>query len=117
MKSASIPGYFTNHSLHVTAATQLYDSQVDEGTIMERTGHRSVEGIRTCEKTSDKLKELLSNILNCDNKRANVYIASRQWCGTYLSVMWLTSCVMGKTQSLSLVHLCQEYISVAQETA
>ena len=74
MKSASISGYFTNHSLHVTTATRLYDSQVDEGTIMERTGHRSVEGIRTYKRTSDKLKVLSSNILNCDNKRANVYI-------------------------------------------
>ena len=35
---------------------------------MERTGHRSVEGIRT----SDKLKELSSNILNHDNKRVKV---------------------------------------------
>ena len=72
MKSASIPGYFTNHSLRVTAATRLYDAQVDEATIMERTGHRSVEGIRTYKRTSDKLKELSSNILNCDNKRARV---------------------------------------------
>ena len=28
MRSASIPGYFTNHSLHVTAATRLYDVEV-----------------------------------------------------------------------------------------
>ena len=49
MKNASIPGYFTNHSLRVTAATRLYDAQVDEATIMEKTGHRSVEGIRTYE--------------------------------------------------------------------
>ena len=72
MKSASIPGYFTNHSLRVTAATQLYDPQVDEATIMERTGHRSVEGIRIYKRTSDKLKELPSNILNHDNQKAKV---------------------------------------------
>ena len=36
MKSASIPGYFTNHSLRVTAATRLYDAQVDEATIIWR---------------------------------------------------------------------------------
>ena len=39
---------------------------------MERTGHRSVEGIRTYKRTSDKLKELSSNILNHDNKRVKV---------------------------------------------
>ena len=64
MKSASIQGYFTNHSLCVTATTRLYDAQVDEATIMERTGHRSVEGIRTYKWASDKLKELSSNVLN-----------------------------------------------------
>ena len=62
MKTASIPGYFTNYSLRITAATRLYDVQVDEATIMERTGHRSVEGIRTYKRTSDKLKELSSNM-------------------------------------------------------
>ena len=58
MRGASMPGCFTNHSLRVTAATRLYDAQVDEATIMERTGHRSVEGIRTYKRTSDKLKEV-----------------------------------------------------------
>ena len=66
MKSASIPGYFTNYSLRVTATTRLYDAQVDKAT---RTGHRSVEGIRTY-KRAEKLKELSSNVSNHDTKRA-----------------------------------------------
>jgi len=73
MKNASIPGYFTNHSLHVTAATRLYDAQIDEATIMERTGHRSTEGVRAYKRTTDKLKELSSNVLNhAANKKVKV---------------------------------------------
>ena len=58
-----IPGYFTNHSLHVTAATRLYEAQVDEATIMQRTGHRSAEGVRVYKRATEKLK-LSSNIFN-----------------------------------------------------
>ena len=69
MKSAGVPGYFTNHSLRVTAATRLYDAQVDEATIMERTGHRSTDGVRAYKRASEKLKELSSNVLNqCEKK-------------------------------------------------
>ena len=78
MRSASIPGYFTNHSLRVTAATRLYDAEVDEATIMERTGHRSVEGIRTYKRASDKLKQFSSNVLNHNHKRAKV----ESYCGS-----------------------------------
>ena len=66
MKSASIPGYFTNHSLRATATTRLYDAQVDEATIMERTGHRSVKGVRAYKRSIDKLRELSSSVLNCE---------------------------------------------------
>ncbi len=64
MKSAGIEGYFTNHSLRATATTRLYDAQVDEATIMQRTGHRSTDGVRAYKRTSEKMKELSSNVLN-----------------------------------------------------
>ena len=64
MKSAKIEGYFTNHSLRATAATRLYDAEVNEATIMDRTGHRSTTGVRAYKRESDKLKELSSNVLN-----------------------------------------------------
>ena len=44
---AGINGYKTNHSLRVTTATRLFQSGVDEQLIMARTGHRSLDGIRT----------------------------------------------------------------------
>ena len=60
-KSAGIEGYKTNHSLRATAATRLYSSSVDEQLVMERTGHRSTEEIRSYKRTSS---EAISDILN-----------------------------------------------------
>ena len=67
-KTAGITGFKTNHSLRATAATRLYQSGVDEQLIMERTGHRSVEGVRSYKRTSDQQSEALSDILNCSKK-------------------------------------------------
>ena len=33
-------GYYTNHSLRVTAAIRLHHHNIEEQQIMERTGHR-----------------------------------------------------------------------------
>ena len=43
----------SNHSLRATCATRLYQANVDEQIIMERTGHRSVAGVRAYKHTSD----------------------------------------------------------------
>ena len=69
MKSAGIEGYFTNHSLRVTAATRTYDAQLDEATIMSKTGHRSVDGVRAYKRTSEKFRELSSAVLNTQKKQ------------------------------------------------
>ena len=63
-KTACIQGFHTNHSLRVTATTRLYQSGVDEQLVMERTGHRSLDGVRSYKRTSDCQREALSNILN-----------------------------------------------------
>ena len=65
---AGIPGYRTNHSLRATTATRLYQAGVDEQLIMERTGHRSLDGVRRYKHTSMPQKEVLSDILNCQDK-------------------------------------------------
>ena len=36
-----------------TAATRLYNAGVDEQLIMETTGHRSLEGVRSYKRTSE----------------------------------------------------------------
>ena len=64
-RSAGISGFKTNHSLRATSASRLYQSGVEEQQIMERTGHRSLEGVRSYKRTSDEQREALSDILNC----------------------------------------------------
>ena len=51
--AAGISGYKTNYSLRVTAATRLFNSGVEEQLIMSRTGHRSIEGVRTYKRVSE----------------------------------------------------------------
>ena len=70
-KQAGIQGYKTNHSLRATATTRLYESGVEEQQIMERMGHRSLEGVRSYKRTSDKQRQALSDVLNRDDQRAS----------------------------------------------
>ena len=61
---AGIPGLTTNHSLRATTTSRLYHAGVDEQLVMECTGHRSVQGVRSYKRTSDAQREALSDILN-----------------------------------------------------
>ena len=63
-KKAGVTGYKTNHSLRATAASRLYHSGLDEQLIMERTGHRSIEGIRSYKRTNSQQQQKVSNLLN-----------------------------------------------------
>ncbi len=63
-KQAGIQGYKTNHSLRVSTATRLYASGTDEQLIMERTGHRSIDGVRTYKRTAPEQQIALSDVLN-----------------------------------------------------
>ena len=69
-KLAGFNGFFYNHSLRATLATRLYEENVDEQLIMERTGHRSVSGVRSYKRTSDCMKQNLSNIINVGGSMA-----------------------------------------------
>ena len=68
-KAAGITGYKTNHSLRATAATRLYQAGVDEQLIMEKTGHRSLEGVRSYKRTSSVQQENMSDILSLKKKK------------------------------------------------
>ena len=61
-QDAGLPRYYTNHSLHLTAATKLYSNEVDEQLIMEITGHRSL-AVHLYKRTSDKQRKFASNCL------------------------------------------------------
>ena len=68
-REAGIPGYRTNHSLRATTTTRLHQSGVQEQEIMERTGHRSLEGVRSYKRTSSEQMERVSDVLNSGPKR------------------------------------------------
>ena len=55
--------------LRATSATRLCTAGADEQLIMERTGHRSVDGVRSYKRTSDTLRQDVSNILNRAQKQ------------------------------------------------
>ena len=46
-KQAGIQGYKTNHSLRATVVSHLYQASVDEQLVVERSGHHSLNGIRS----------------------------------------------------------------------
>ena len=64
MNAAGYDGYYTNHSLRVSAATRLFAAGVDEQLIMLRTGHSSVNGFRTYKRKGERLQEITSDVLN-----------------------------------------------------
>ena len=51
-RKAEVPGYKTNKSLWVSAATRLFQKDVDEQLIMSVTGHRSIDGVRAYKRVS-----------------------------------------------------------------
>ena len=50
---ANIPGFYTNHSLRATSATNMYQNDIDEQIIQEITGHQSV-AVHSYKHTSNK---------------------------------------------------------------
>lgn len=61
---ANIKGCKTNHSLRATAATQMFQQGVPEKLIMERTGHRSLEGLRSYERLCEPQHRAVSSLLS-----------------------------------------------------
>ncbi len=56
MMRAGIPGRFTNHSLHVTAATRMFNAGIEEQVVKECTGHKS-NAVYAYKHTSDTVLE------------------------------------------------------------
>ena len=54
-KVAGLSGFYTNHSLHSTCATRLYQGNVPEQVIQEITGHQSL-AVRGYKHTCDAQK-------------------------------------------------------------
>ena len=62
-REAGFVGYYTNHSLRATAASRLYAKGVDEQLIMERTGHSSMNGVRSYKWTTMSHVQKVSNLM------------------------------------------------------
>ena len=56
-------GNFTNHSGRATAITGMYDAGLPEKGIMQRSGHRSIEGVRAYQREDANNKIVVSNVL------------------------------------------------------
>ena len=50
----------------------MYDAQLDEASIMQRTSHKSVNGVCTYKRSTEKLCELTSAILNQSDKKVEM---------------------------------------------
>ena len=62
--SGGIKGHKTNHSLRATAATEMFRCGAPEKLIQERTGHRSVEALRTYEHLEESQHKAVSSLLS-----------------------------------------------------
>ena len=70
---AQIPGMFTNHILRAYGATTLYNINIPEKLIQERTGHQSIKALKQYERTSESQIMEMSNISSTsDNVQAPV---------------------------------------------
>ena len=59
---AGLKGKWSNHSLRATAVTRLYEAEVDEQLIQERTGHRS-NAVRGYKRTSTNMQKKVCDTL------------------------------------------------------
>jgi integrase len=63
-KQDALEGNYSNHSGRVTTVTCLYDAGVPEQAIMKRSGHRSIEGVRTYQREDMNEKTVVLNVLS-----------------------------------------------------
>ena len=66
--TGSLEGWYSNHSLCSTAATRMYDSNLDEQQITEVTGHKSV-AVQNYKCTSMTKQQEVSDILYGQKKK------------------------------------------------
>ena len=56
--------HYTNHSLRAIAITRMFNSGVPEKVIAENSGHRSTKALRYYERTSEKLQQAVTKVIN-----------------------------------------------------
>ena len=66
----------SNHSLRATGATRLFESNVPEKLIHERTGHKSVDALRLYERTSVDQQKSVSTLLCAPKKDTSALLCA-----------------------------------------
>ena len=76
-REAGIGGHKNKHSLCATAATQMFRQGAPEKVIQERTGHRSIEALRSYERLDEVQHKAASSLLSNTpgNSRSMTYAA------------------------------------------
>lgn len=74
---AGMEGFYTNHSLRATAATRMYEADLPEQLICEKTGHRS-DAVRSYKRTGPAQEQAASDAVQgikrkfgCENNVVN----------------------------------------------
>ena len=96
---AGISGHKTNHSLRVTAATEMFRCGAPEKLIQERTEHRSTEALQSYERLDDIQHKAASSLLsNTPGKKTfyDIHVYSQHLMSstkTYSITIYIVSCI------------------------
>ena len=115
-RAGGIEGYKTNHSLRVTTATRLFQSGVDEQLIMDRTGHRSLDGVRTYKRIGEQQKQTVSQVLNDATNGKTCVIPPKKKPRTSADSIQPTVAV-SETSSNSVVSVNNTFVPVPPPTS
>ena len=78
LSNSADAGSLVHREFRVTSANRLFQSGMDEQLIVSRTGHRSVQGVRTYKKISDDQRQTISSVLNATTNGCNIKQATTQ---------------------------------------
>ena len=70
---------YTNHSLHATAVTRMYNTGVPENLIAEKSGHRSLKALCVYEKTSEDQEKLAGQSIE-EGKEFRAVVVDKENC-------------------------------------
>ena len=85
---AQLDRKFTNHSLRAYGVTKLFKENVPEKLIMDRSGHRTIDGVRQYERVSDQQQfEVCRALENKENTQIAPYRTSQPATCSGISTM------------------------------
>lgn len=103
--SARITGNKTNHSLCATAATDLFQADVPQKLIQERTGHKSVRALWVYQCTTEDQQKAYSEVL-ASTKQSFLQVKDSHNYQSHVQSLH-------QQQPVFNIHGCTVYISMA----